>query len=189
MKPFARKASVLWQEKARTHGKRIFRASSQGLKVALYEVRGNLQTRGSNPPELIAAAHAGSFALTLANELAEAGYRPRQIEATSVVTMESIAARWTLAQIRLEVIATVPQMPECDFVDAALRAKANCPIARALNANISMRAKLRNNMPRTRPKLRGAPAGPGKKKPEKSKSSRGLNALGQMNAGSFNTLG
>ena len=56
--------------------------------------------------------------------------------------MENIAAGWTMTQIHLDVIAAVPKVAQCDFVDAALRAKANCPISRALNANISMRAKL-----------------------------------------------
>ena len=80
--------------------------------------------------------------MTLANELGEAGYRPRQIDTTATVTMEDIAAGWTMTQIYLDVIATVPKVAQCDFVDAALRAKANCPISRSLNANISMRARL-----------------------------------------------
>jgi organic hydroperoxide reductase OsmC/OhrA len=80
--------------------------------------------------------------MTLANELDEAGYRPRQIDTTATVTMEDIAAVWTMTQIHLDVIATVPKVAQCDFVDAALRAKANCPISRSLNANISMRATL-----------------------------------------------
>ena len=80
--------------------------------------------------------------MTLANELGGAGYRPRQIDTTATVTMEIIAAAWTMTQIHLDVIATVPKVPQCDFVDAALRAKANCPISRSLNANISMRAQL-----------------------------------------------
>ena len=80
--------------------------------------------------------------MTLANELGEAGYRPRQIDTTATVTMEDIAAGWTMTQIHLDVIATVPKVAQCDFVDAALRAKANCPISRSLNANISMRAQL-----------------------------------------------
>jgi osmotically inducible protein OsmC len=80
--------------------------------------------------------------MTLANELGEAGYRPRQIDTTATVTMEDIATGWTMTQIHLDVIATVPKVAQCDFVDAALRAKANCPISRSLNANISMRAKL-----------------------------------------------
>jgi len=81
--------------------------------------------------------------MTLANELGEAGYRPRQIDTTATVTMEDVAAAWTMTQIHLDVIAMVPKVAQCDFVDAALRAKANCPISRSLNANISMRATLR----------------------------------------------
>jgi osmotically inducible protein OsmC len=80
--------------------------------------------------------------MTLANELEEAGYSPRQIDTTSTVTMEDITTGWTMTQIHLDVIATVPHVAQCDFIDAALRAKANCPISRSLNANISMRANL-----------------------------------------------
>jgi osmotically inducible protein OsmC len=112
------------------------------LKKVPYASGSGIAQRGTSPPELIAAAHAGSFSMTLANELGEAGYRPRQIDTTATVTMEDIAAGWTLTQIHLDVIATVPRVAQCDFVDAALRAKANCPISRSLNANISMRAKL-----------------------------------------------
>ena len=78
--------------------------------------------------------------------------------------MENIAAGWTMTQIHLDVIAAVPKVAQCDFVDAALRAKANCPVSRALNANISMRAKLSDHDAPTRTKARrnsGTP-GPGK---------------------------
>jgi osmotically inducible protein OsmC len=101
-----------------------------------------MKRRGTSPPELIAAAHAGSFSMTLANELDEAGYCPHQIDTLATVTMEDVAAGWTMTQIHLEVVAIVPRVAQCDFVDAALRAKANCPISRSLNANISMTAKL-----------------------------------------------
>lgn len=110
--------------------------------MALHAAGGNIRRRGTNPPELVAAAQAGSFSLSLANELGEAGYSPRQIDTTATVMMENMAAGWTLTQVHLDVIAAVPGVAECDFVDAALRAKANCPITRALNANISMRAQL-----------------------------------------------
>ena len=126
----------------RQSGKGAMSTPSSVLKKAPYASGSTTQRRGTNPPELIAAAHAGSFSMTLANELGEAGYRPRQIDTTATVTMENIAAVWTMTQIHLDVIATVPRVAQCDFVDAALRAKANCPISRSLNANISMRAKL-----------------------------------------------
>jgi osmotically inducible protein OsmC len=141
MKPYTRQASVLWLG-TRRHGKGAVNTPSAALKMALYAARGGLKRRGTNPPELIAAAHAGSFALSLANELGEAGFSPHQIDTTATVTMEHIAAAWTLTQIHLDVVAAVPRVAECDFVDAALRAKANCPVSRALNANISMRAHL-----------------------------------------------
>lgn len=141
MKPYARQASVRWLG-TRQRGKGVISTPGAALKMALYASSGDNGRRGTNPPELIAAAHAGSFSVTLANELGEAGYSPRQIDTTATVTMESLVSGWTMTQIHLDVIAAVPKMAEYDFVDAALRAKANCPVSRALKANISMRAKL-----------------------------------------------
>src|SRR6266702_7811190 len=141
MKPYTRKASVLWLG-SHQRGKGAISTPSAVLNQAPYASGSDIKRRGTNPPELIAAAHAGSFSMTLANELGEAGYNPRQIDTTATVTMEDIAAGWTMTQIHLDVIAAVPKVAQCDFVDAALRAKANCPISRSLNANISMRAKL-----------------------------------------------
>ena len=116
---------------------------SAALKKAPYASGSDLKRRGTNPPELIAAAHAGSFSMTLADELGVAGYSPNQIDTTATVTMEDIAAGWTMTQIHLDVAATVPRATQCDFIDAALRARANCPISRLLSATISMRARLK----------------------------------------------
>ena len=140
MKTFTRKASVLWVG-TRAHGKGAINTPGTVLKMALYASDG-VKRRGTNPSELIAAAHAGSYSLSLANELGEAGFSPRQIDTTAAVTMEHIAAGWTMTQIHLDVVATVPRVAQCDFVDAALRAKTNCPVSRALTANISMSARL-----------------------------------------------
>src|SRR2546422_8328299 len=141
MKPYSRKASVLWLG-TRQRGKGAISTPSAVLKRAPYASGSEIKRKGTNPPELVAAAHAGSFSMTLANELGKAGYSPSQIDTTSTVTMENIATGWTMTQIHLDVIATVPKVAQCDFIDAALRAKANCPISRSLNANISMRARL-----------------------------------------------
>jgi len=145
MTPYIRKASVLWLG-SRQRGKGAISTPSAVLKKAPYTSGSHVQRRGTSPAELLAAAHAGSFSMTLAHELGEAGYRPRQIDTTAAVTMENNAAGWTLTQIHLDVVATVPKVAECDFVDAALRAKANCPVSRALNPNISMNAKLSRNV-------------------------------------------
>ena len=143
MKPYTRNASVLWLG-TRQRGKGAVSTPSAVLKNVPYAFNNETKHAGTNPPELIAAAHAGSFSMTLANELGEAGYSPRAIDTTATVTMEDIAAGWTMTQIHLDVIARVPKVAQCDFIDAALRAKANCPISRSLNANISMHAKLRS---------------------------------------------
>ncbi len=142
MRTYARKASVQWLG-SRQHGRGTLRTPSAALPVALFATDQHPKKRGTNPCELIAAAHAGSFILALANELGEAGYSPRQIDASSTVTMENLGGTgWTMTQIHLEVIATVPRIAECEFVDAALRAKVSCPVSRALRANISMSARL-----------------------------------------------
>jgi len=77
MKPYARKASVLWLGTRRC-GKGALSTPSAALKMPLYAAGRDIKRRGTNPPELIAAAHAGSFSLTLGNQLGEAGYSPRQ---------------------------------------------------------------------------------------------------------------
>ena len=142
MKPFTRNATVIWLGTHR-HGKGAITTPSAVLKKTPYLFGPQLKPgRITNPPELIAAAHAGSFSMALASELGDAGYRPAQIDTTVTVTMEDAAAGWTITQIHLDVIATVPNAAQCDFIDAALRAKSSCPISRLLDANISMRAKL-----------------------------------------------
>jgi len=156
IKPFTRKASVLWVG-THEHGKGAITTPNAALSIGLHHAARDHRRTGTNPPELIAAAHAGSFSLTLAHELGQAGYTPRQIDTTSTVTMENIATGWTMTQIHLDVIAAVPKVAQCDFVDAALRARANCPISRALNANISMRAQLSSREVARRPKLKATP--------------------------------
>jgi len=144
MKTYARHASARWLG-TRQRGKGVINAPSAALKVALHAVDNDAKRCGTNPAELIAAAIAGSFSLTLADELDLAGYKPRAIDTMATVTLEHLAAGWTLTQILLAVTATVPRAAECDFVDATLRAKANCPISRALNASTLMTAKLSRN--------------------------------------------
>jgi osmotically inducible protein OsmC len=144
MKTYARQASARWLG-TRQRGKGLINTRSAALKMALHPGDGDAKERGTNPAELVAAAIAGSFSLTLADELAQAGYKPRAIDTMATVTLEQLAAGWTLTQILLAVTATVPRAAECDFVDATLRAKAHCPISRALIATTLMTAKLNRN--------------------------------------------
>lgn len=143
MKSFTHHASVSWSGTLQ-HGKGTIKARSDILNdIPCLSGRQLGHARGTNAPELIAAAHASSFSMALANELSKAGHSPEQIDTTATVTVEDLAAGWTITQIHLDVIATVPGAAQCDFIDAALRAKINCPISRLLNANISMAAKMK----------------------------------------------
>jgi len=97
---------------------------------------------GTNPDELIAASLGGCFAMALANELDLSGFHPERIETSATATMENLPTGWTLTRIQLEVHANVPNASQALFMDAAVAAKTNCPIARLLKTNISMIASL-----------------------------------------------
>lgn len=91
---------------------------------------------------MIAASLSGCFTMALSSELGLCGFHPERIETTATATMEELAAGWTLTRMQLDVRANVPDASPARFMDAALTAKANCPIARLLNTNISMTASL-----------------------------------------------
>jgi osmotically inducible protein OsmC len=139
MKTYTRQASVSWRGTPR-HGKGAI-SLPRSLKLP-YASGNNERAKITNPPELIAAAHAGSYSISLAHELGVAGFNPNQIETTATVTMEPVAAGWKMTQIHLDVVASVPRALQCDFIDAAMRAKANCAISQLVSANISMCARL-----------------------------------------------
>lgn len=92
--------------------------------------------------ESIAAAHASSFSLALANELGLKVGAAGQIVTTATATMEHHTAGWALRNIHLNVVARLPKVTHGAFIDAAIRAKTSCLISRLLHTNISMNAKL-----------------------------------------------
>jgi lipoyl-dependent peroxiredoxin len=97
---------------------------------------------GTNPEELVAAAHAGCFAMALSAQLGEAGLRPEQIRAEAVVTMEKGEGGWAVTRSHLEVVAKVPGASAEQFEKAAGNAKSGCPISKLLKTNITMNARL-----------------------------------------------
>ncbi len=135
MKIYARHASVRWLG-TRQRGKGAINTPSAALKLPLHAADGDAKGCGTNPVELVAAAIAGSFSLTLADELGQAGYKPRAIDTMASVTLEHLAAGWVLTQILLSVTATVPRAAECDFVDATLRATRRIVPSRASSVPI-----------------------------------------------------
>jgi lipoyl-dependent peroxiredoxin len=97
---------------------------------------------GTNPDELIAASLGGCFTMALSSELGLCGFHPERIATTATATLEDLAAGWTVTHVQLDVHATVPDASQAAFIDAAITAKTNCPIARLLKTNISMTATL-----------------------------------------------
>jgi osmotically inducible protein OsmC len=97
---------------------------------------------GTNPEELIAAAHAGCFSMALARLLGNAGFTPASIDTTASVTAESIGGGLAITAVQLSVIAKVPGIGEEKFQSVAADAKANCPVSKVLNARITLEARL-----------------------------------------------
>jgi lipoyl-dependent peroxiredoxin len=141
MKP---NASATWVGGLR-RGKGVLTTGSGALSQSQYFGIDDGKGKGIHPYELIAAAHAACFSMTLANELAGAGFCPHRIDTTATVTMEQVQADSTITGIQLDVLAEVPRAKQSDFIRAALRAKTNCTISRLLKANLSMSAKLENS--------------------------------------------
>lgn len=97
---------------------------------------------GTNPEELIAAAHAGCFSMALSGQLTNAGTPPESVDTTATVTLEKTDAGFTVTKVHLDVRAKVPGADQAAFETAANNAKTGCPISRLLKAEITMDAKL-----------------------------------------------
>jgi osmotically inducible protein OsmC len=98
---------------------------------------------GTNPEELIAAAHAGCFSMALAHSLSEAGYAPVRIDTTAHIELEKSEGGFKIPRIRLETTADVPGIEEAAFHEQAQSAKQNCPVSKLLAAaEITLQAKL-----------------------------------------------
>jgi osmotically inducible protein OsmC len=137
-----RKASVLWRGGGKG-GTRTVTTDSGVLKRARVSLGlPHKDNSDTDPAELLAAAHASSFSLALSNELGLRASAAGKIVTEATVTLEHLAAGWTIMNIHLNVIARLPKVTQARFIDVTVRAKTNCIVSRLLRANISMNAKL-----------------------------------------------
>lgn len=97
---------------------------------------------GTNPEELIAAAHASCFSMAFSGQLTKAGYTADEIRTNATLTMEQTEAGFTITKIHLDMTAKVPGIAADEFQTLAGNAKAGCPVSRVLNAEITMTAAL-----------------------------------------------
>ena len=139
-----RSASAIWQGNLKD-GKGTISTESGVLSQTPYSFSTRFENaRGTNPEELIAAAHAGCFSMALSAELGKVGIAPESIHTTAAVTLERLDAGWTVTQIHLDVAARISGADPAKFTAAANAAKTGCPISRLLNATIKMDARLEN---------------------------------------------
>ena len=137
-----RKASAVWLGGLK-EGKGTISTESGVLSKAQYSFSTRFESGiGTNPEELIAAAHAGCFSMALSAELGKSGLTPDSIQTTANVTMDRLEAGWTVTQVHLDVTARIPGADQVEFETAANAAKTGCPISRLLKATITLDAKL-----------------------------------------------
>ncbi|HNV27148.1 MAG TPA: OsmC family protein [Nitrospira sp.] len=137
-----RKASAQWQGDLKT-GKGTVSTDSGVLAGTQYSFSTRFENgTGTNPEELIAAAHAGCFTMALSGQLGAANLVADQLATTATVTMEKLDAGWTVTGIHLDVRGKVPKADTAAWEKATTAAKTGCPISRLLNTTITMDAKL-----------------------------------------------
>ncbi len=124
-------------------GKGTVSTESGVLKDTQYSFGSRFESGiGTNPEELIGAAHAGCFSMALSAQLGEAGMTAESIRTTATVTLEKTDAGFSVTAIHLDLTAKIPGGDQAKFMTAANNAKAGCPISRLLNASITLDAKL-----------------------------------------------
>ena len=136
------KASAVWKGNLKG-GNGAISSNSGVLSNTAYTFATRFEGRaGTNPEELIAAAHAGCFSMALSAQLGEAGLTPDHVTTTATVTLEMLDSGPTVTKIHLEVTAGVPGASQSAFDTAANNAKTGCPISKLMNTAISMNAVL-----------------------------------------------
>ncbi|GAB4370249.1 MAG: OsmC family protein [Elainellaceae cyanobacterium] len=137
-----RKASAIWKGDLK-NGNGMISTDSGVLSDTQYSFSTRFENGiGTNPEELIAAAHAGCFSMALSLQLAEAGMTAESIETTASVSLDKVNNEFAITTVHLDVTAKIPGADQQAFEQAANNAKAGCPVSKVLNAKITMDAKL-----------------------------------------------
>ncbi len=142
MATIRRNASAKWSGSGKD-GKGAITTQSGVLSETPYSFSRRFgDEKGTNPEELIAAAHAGCFTMALAFQLSGAGHPPEQLDTKADVSLEQIEGGWKIAAVALTLKAKVPGLSRNEFTKLAETAKANCPVSKVLNATITLNATL-----------------------------------------------
>lgn len=137
-----RNASAVWKGGLKD-GKGTISTDSGVLADTQYSFSTRFEEgKGTNPEELIAAAHAGCFSMALSGQLGQAGLTAESINTTASIKLEKTDSGFAITSVHLEVTAKVPGADQQAFEAAANNAKAGCPVSKLLKAEITMNAKL-----------------------------------------------
>ena len=135
-------ASAVWQGGIKDGGGTISTETGV-LREAPYGFNSRFENgKGTNPEELIGAAHAGCFSMALAMMLGQQGITAQRIETQAAVTLDKVGDGFVITASHLTVVATIPGADQAKFLEVANQAKAGCPVSKLLNAAISMDARL-----------------------------------------------
>jgi len=137
-----RKAKAIWRGTGRA-GNGNLTTDSGVLENTPYSFRTRFENeKGTNPEELIAAAHAGCFAMALAFQLQGAGFTPTELITEATVSLDPEGQGFRISRSALTLRANVPNLDEATFARLAGDAEKNCPVSKVLNAAITLDAKL-----------------------------------------------
>lgn len=137
-----RKASAEWNGDLKS-GKGAISTDSGVLSATPYSFTTRFEEgKGTNPEELIAAAHAGCYTMALSGELGKAGLVAESLRTSATVTLEKLEVGWSVTESHLEVVAKIPGASAEAFQTAARAAETGCPISRLLKAKITLDARL-----------------------------------------------
>jgi osmotically inducible protein OsmC len=137
-----RKAMAVWNGTGRD-GSGHLSSDSGVLARTPYSFRTRFENeKGTNPEELIAAAHAGCFTMALAFGLQRAGFTPKELSTEAAVSLEPEGAGFRISRSALTLRASVPNLDQATFTRLAQEAEKNCPVSKALNAEITLDAEL-----------------------------------------------
>jgi osmotically inducible protein OsmC len=137
-----RKAKAVWRGTGRTGGGKLSTESAVLVETP-YSFRTRFENeKGTNPEELIAAAHAGCFSMTLAFVMEDAGCTPTELNVEAAVTIEPEGQGFRISHSALTLRAKVPGLDEVAFARMVGDAEKNCPVSKVLNAAITLDAKL-----------------------------------------------
>lgn len=137
-----RKATAVWQGNLKD-GKGIVSTESGILKQTQYSFKTRFENGiGTNPEELLAAAHAACFAMALSNELAHAGFTASKLEASASISLDNVNGGFSITKSHLDLVATIPGIDKAKFDAAVSSAKTNCPVSKLYKAEITVTSKL-----------------------------------------------